>query len=250
MSQHDSTTPARSREPLIAGIRLSMWIHAAVAVALISYLNHLIAHEVPFSVKKIEQSYLIFYYHLPAAISCSIFFLIVFVASIVVLVTGSPEWDRRAVIAGQVGVAACAGTLASGSTWASAAWNTWWDWGDARLMTAAIMLFTYVGYVMLHAQVEDPVKRRRFGAVYGILAFVNIPLTKYAVEWFGTTAHPAKLENIATDPAIVTTKRVGIFAFLTLYLLIYRWRLQRERTRDRLEAVLAEVRRIEEGAVA
>ena len=243
-----STSPSTRRS--VAGIPLSMLIHAVVALGLFALLNHFIANEVPFSVKKIEQSYLIFYYHFGAAIGFSLFFLFVFIASIVVLVNGSPEWDRRAVVAGELGVVACAGTLASGSVWASAAWNTWWDWGDARLMTAAITMFTYVGYVVLHAQVEDPVKRRRFGAVYGVLAFVNIPLTKYAVEWFGTTAHPAKLENVATDPAINTTKVLTVVSFFVLYTFIYRWRLQRVRTKDRLESVLADVRRIEEGAVA
>jgi len=232
------------------GLSPSMLVHAVVALGLIAWLNHRIAHAVPFSVKKIEQSYLIFYYHLPSALSCSIFFAIVLVGSIQVLRTGSAEWDRRAVVAGRVGVAACAATLASGSTWASAAWNTWWDWGDPRLMTAAIMFFTYAGYVLLHAQVEDPVRRRRFGAIYGILAFVNIPLTKYAIEWFGATAHPAELSNIATDEAIVITKSVGVLAFFTLYCLFYRWALQRERTKDRLRSVLTRVRAIEEGAAA
>ena len=228
-------------------IPITFLLHAGATLIMISLLNWMIANYVPFSIDKIQQSYLIFYYHFPAAISCSIFFLMVLVGSIQVLRTGSPAWDRRARVAGQVGLVACTATLATGSTWASAAWNTWWDWSDARLMTAAIMWLTYAGYVLLHDQIDDPVKRRRYAAVYGILAFVNIPLTKYAVEWFGKTSHPEKFFDSDSASVIAQTRWFGVIAFFSLYLLLYRWRLAREATKERLETVLARVRRIEEG---
>jgi len=226
------------------------WLHAAVALVLLSILNWMIANYVPFAVRKIEQSYLIFYYHFPAALSCFILFTVNFVASIAVLCTGSSDWDRRARIAGEVGLLACSITLATGSTWASAAWNTWWDWSDARLMSAAVMWLTYAGYVLLQNQVEDPVRRRRYAAVFGVLAFVNIPLTKYAIEWFGKTSHPAKFEDFQSDASITQTRWFGVLAFFSFYLLIFRWRMAREITRERVDSILSRVRRIEEGRAA
>ena len=228
----------------------SFIVHAIAAIALVSTLNALIARYVPPAIQKIEQSYLIFYYHLPAALSCLIFFTMVLAASIVFLVTGNPAWDRRARTAAGVGLLACTITLATGSTWASAAWNTWWDWGDARLMSAAVMWLTYAGYVLLQAQIDDAPRRRRFAAVFGILAFVNIPLVHWAIEWFGETHHPETFQDLASDPEITQTRWFGVLAFFIFYLLLYRWRLAREETKERLEAVLARVRRIEEGASA
>ena len=226
------------------------WAHAGLSVVLLAILNWMIANHVPFSVRKIEQSYLIFYYHFPAALTLSLFFLVNFIASIVVLATNSPTWDRRARVAGEVGLLATSITLATGSTWASAAWNTWWDWSDARLMSAAVMWLTYAGYVLLQNQVEDPVRRRRYAAVFGILAFVNIPLTKYAIEWFGKTSHPETFDDFKSDATITQTRWFGVIAFFTFYLLLYRWRMAREITKERVDSILARVRRIEEGASA
>ncbi len=225
----------------------SFLIHAAAALVMVSALNYMIANYVPFSIRKIEQSYLIFYYHFPAALSCLVFFTIVLVASIAVLRTGSPAWDRRARAAGEVGLLTCSVTVATGSTWASAAWNTWWDWSDARLMSAAIMWLTYAGYVLLQNQVEDSLKRRRFAAIFGILAYINIPLVHYAVEWFGKSSHPETFDDLGSDPSISQTRWFGVLAFFTLYLLLYRWRLARQDSKERLDTVLARVRGIEEG---
>jgi heme exporter protein C len=242
-----STNPLSRREVLeLFGFEF----HAGIALAIVACLNFLIAKHVPFAIEKIEQSYLIFYYHLPAALSCLVFFSMTLVASIAVLVTGHPAWDRRARTAAGVGLLACTITLTTGSTWASAAWNTWWDWGDARLMSAAVMWLTYAGYVLLQAQIEDAARRRRFAAVFGILAFVNIPLVHWAIEWFGETHHPESFQDLASDPRITQTRWFGVLAFFVFYLLLYRWRLAREETKERLESVLARVRRIEEGASA
>ena len=238
---------ADSKKPTIP---ITFLIHAAATLVMVSALNWMISNYVPFSVRKIEQSYLIFYYHLPAALSLSVFFAIVLIGSIMVLRNDSSVWDRRARVAAQVGLVACTVTLATGSVWASAAWNTWWDWSDARLMTAAIMWLTYAGYVLLHDQIDDPVKRRRYAAVYGILAFINVPMTKYAVKWFGKTSHPEAFADFDSDPRIVITRWFGVLAFFSLYLLLYRWRLAREETKERLETVLGQVRRIEEGGGA
>jgi len=242
LAEASGTSPARGSGSFIA--------HAIAAIALVSALNVLIARYVPFSIEKIEQSYLIFYYHLPAALSCLILFTMVLVASIAFLATGRPAWDRRARAAAGVGLLACTITLATGSTWASAAWNTWWDWGDARLMSAAVMWLTYAGYVLLQDQIDDAPRRRRFAAVFGILAFVNIPLVHWAIEWFGETHHPETFQDLGTDPRITKTRWFGVLAFFVFYLLLYRWRLAREETKERLESVLARVRRIEEGASA
>lgn len=241
-----------SNEPASSAARIPgsfLW-HALLTVILVSVFNGMISQWVPFSINKIEQSYLIFYYHFPAALSLGFFFTLVLIASIQVLRTDSVVWDRRARVAGQVGMVCCTATLATGSVWAAAAWNTWWDWADPRLTTAAIMWLTYAGYVLLPSQIPDPHKRRRYTAVYGALAFANYPLTKYAVELFGQSSHPESFGDFASDFSITATRWFGVLAFFSLYLLLYRWRMAREETKERLESVLASVRRIEEGAAA
>jgi heme exporter protein C len=60
-----------------------------------------------------------------------------------------------------------------GATWARPIWNTWWTW-DPRLTWSAISILTYAAYLMLRNGIENPEQRRRFAAVYGILAFVTV----------------------------------------------------------------------------
>ncbi|MFQ5654482.1 MAG: cytochrome c biogenesis protein CcsA [Planctomycetota bacterium] len=225
-------------------------LHALVALGALLLLNWMIALYVPLSIHRIEQSYLIFFYHFPAAQSCFVMFTIVMVCSIAVLRTDGVAWDRRARVAGEVGLVACSVVLATGSTWASAAWNTWWVWEDPRLMSAAVMWLTYAGYVLLQSQMEDPAKRRRFAAVFGILAYLNIPLVILSIRLAGeVTSHPMAFDDFTSDERIVLTRWYGVLAFLLFYLLIFRWKLAREAVRERLEGCLSEVRRLEERVV-
>ncbi|MEM7263770.1 MAG: cytochrome c biogenesis protein CcsA, partial [Planctomycetota bacterium] len=200
------------------------------------------------AIKGIGSSYLIFFYHFPSALSCYAFFTLLMVCSIAYLVKDDPLWDRAGRTAGQLGLLACTITLTTGSTWASAAWNAWWVWDDPRLMTAAIMWLTYAGYVMLQVQLDDPVKRRRYCAVFGILAFLNIPVVHYAIQWFGgEVSHPMKFDEMSA-PTIVFARWFGVFVFVMFYALVYRWRIAREAVRDRLSEGLWTIRRLEEGA--
>lgn len=228
---------------------VSFIVHAILALAFLLTFNYFIATKVPISVKGIESSYLIFFYHFPSAFLMFLFFTAVFGCSIAYLVTGRELWDRYAKIAGEIGVLGCTITVVTGSIWASMAWNIWWDFKDKRLMFAAIMWLTYAGYVVLQTQMQPGEQRRRYAAVFGILAFINVPLVKYAIAWFGQVSHPLQFQDMSSDPWIRGTRWFGVLAFLILYTLIYRWRHSKELTRNRFDALLSETRRLEEGAV-
>ena len=85
--------------------RLPFWsflIHALVALGSLLYLNYLIGNSVPVAVKKIGSSYLIFFYHLPAALNCFLFFTGTAVFSIAFLVTKNARWDTWARVCGEI----------------------------------------------------------------------------------------------------------------------------------------------------
>ncbi|MCI0650799.1 MAG: cytochrome c biogenesis protein, partial [Planctomycetes bacterium] len=103
---------AATRRPSRQG---SFNLHAILAVAALLLLNVLISMKVPVVVEDIEYSYWIFFYHLPAALNCYIFFAVVLVTSIAYLRTEDPRWDQHARVAGEIGVLACSITLATGS---------------------------------------------------------------------------------------------------------------------------------------
>ena len=220
--------------------------HALLALLMLVALNVMLVVWVPFEIKFLRSSYLIFFYHFPSAMNVFLLYGGLMGASVLYLRTKDPVWDRRARAAAEIGVLANAVLLVTGSTWARAAWNTWWVWDDPRLMSAAVMSLVYVGYLMLQGAIEEPSTRRRTCAVYGILAFVNIPVVHFSIKWFGQTSHPMKFDEFGSDPAIVTTRWYGVLAFLVFYLLLFRWSFDRITLSERVENVLGRVRGVEE----
>src|SRR5690606_32759185 len=82
-------------------------------------------------------SYLIFFFHFPSAFSCLNFFVFAGILAAIDLFRGQrdPRGDMRTLAAVEIGVLACSVTLVTGSIWAKAAWNMFWDFRDMRLMT-------------------------------------------------------------------------------------------------------------------
>lgn len=132
----------------------------------------------------------IFYIHMPVFFAAFVAFGVTVVGGIQYLRTRDVKWDRLAVAGVEVGLAMSIINLATGSVWARPIWNTWWTW-DPRLTSAAIMVLTYAAYLMLRAGIENHETRRRFGAIYGVMAFTTVLLTLFIIRIRPDTIHPA-----------------------------------------------------------
>ena len=117
----------------------------------------------------------IFYFHLPAWMTSFTAFAIVFVSNIAYLTTRRLKWDCLGVAAAEVGVACCSIGLVTGPLWARPVWGIWWTW-DARLTTTFILWLLYISYLLLRGLLEDPQKRASLSAIFGIFAFLDVPL--------------------------------------------------------------------------
>lgn len=139
----------------------------------------------------------VFYFHVSAGWVGMLAFLTTAVAGALYLARRDRRWDRLAVASVEIGVVFIFINIASGSIWARPAWNTWWTW-DPRLVTATIMELLYVAYLMLRQGIDDPDRRARFGSVYGIAAFVSVPITFLSIRFF-RTIHPVVIGS--NDPS-------------------------------------------------
>jgi heme exporter protein C len=196
--------------------------HFGLGWALVIATLALIGYWVPPEETVLGTSYLIFFFHFPSAINCLNFFIFAGVASAWHLArrtSGSDLWAASAV---EVGLLACTITLVTGSIWAKAAWGHFWVMEDPRLMTVAIMWLTYAGYVALRTSIDEPEKRARFSAVFGVVAAVNVPLVYSSIKWFGKSHHP--MEVTMAEGSMVFTRWFGAAAFFILYTAFWRMR--------------------------
>lgn len=136
----------------------------------------------------LDSSFNIFYFHMPIAIVAYLAFFVVFVSSILHLRESDSKWDMVSLSAAEVGVIFAFLVLATGSIWAKAIWGWYWVW-EPRLTTSLVLFLVYVGYLMLRTALDDPLKRARLSAVFGIVAFVSVPLSFLSIRIW-RSAHP------------------------------------------------------------
>jgi len=177
----------------------------------------------------------IFYFHVSAALSAGISYVLVFVGSVQYLRTRADRWDRFAGISAELGVLFSAFVLFSGPIWARPIWGVFWRW-EPRLTTMLITFTIYVAYLMVRSYGEPGERTQRFAAVVGVIAFVNVPLVHYSINMWAADQqqHPVQVE---LDPAMQQTKLICYFAFACLYFLLFRLRLQQERQAARLQVL-------------
>lgn len=135
------------------------------------------------------NNFKIFYFHVPIAISAYVSFAVVFVASILYLRSKQQKWDIIALSAAEVGVIFAILTLLSGSIWGKSAWNAYWVSWDIRLNTSLVLFLIYLSYLMVRQAVEEPEKRARLSAVFGIVGFISVPVSFLSVRFYARQ-HP------------------------------------------------------------
>lgn len=177
----------------------------------------------------------IFYFHVASAWVGFFGFFITFLAGIAYLVSARRSWDILGLSSVEVGLTFIAMTVVTGSLWARPVWGTYWSW-EPRLTISAVQLLIYVAYGMLRASITSVERQARFAAVYGIVAFVTVPLSWFAIRWW-RTIHPDILSGggtMALTPRMVQTLMVSIAAFTLLYAALLRQRMRLERANDAL----------------
>lgn len=179
----------------------------------------------------------IFYFHVASAWVGFFGFFVTFVGGVGYLATNNRRWDILAFSSVEVGLVYITMTLVTGMLWAKPAWGTYWTW-EPRLTISAVQWLMYVAYVMLRGSVFSPEREARFAAVYGIAAFVTVPLSWFAIRWW-RTIHPQVVsgEGMALAPKMIHTLLVSIAAFTLVYVVLLRQRIALEHSRDRLAAL-------------
>ncbi len=175
----------------------------------------------------------IFYFHLGSAWVGFFAFFVTMVSGVLYLWKGAQRWDVVGSASAEVGTVFMTMAIVSGSLWARPVWNTWWTW-DPRLTISAIQWLLYLAYFMLRAGIEEPGRRARFAAVYGIIAFLTVPLSFLSIRIW-RTIHPVVVGGESGTGAegtfnMTASMRHTLFfclaAFTVLYVTLLRQRLR------------------------
>ena len=126
--------------------------------------------------------------------------------------------DVAAKSAAPTGAALTALGLLTGSIWGYPTWGTWWEWGDARLVSVLILFFLYLGYIGLASAERERGGEGRMAALFGLIGAVNLPVIHFSVEWF-STLHQVQMKaaNEFKYPMyVVALGYLALFGGLTL----------------------------------
>ncbi len=168
------------------------------------------------------QAQRLMYLHVPAAWVAFGSFAVVLVASAGYLMRRDLRFDRIAQAAAEIGVGLTALTIALGSLWGRPVWGVWWAW-DARLVSTAVLLLVYLGYLGVRGLVDDPHRNARRAAAVGVLGFVNVPIVHFSVLWWRTLHQPPTLLAPQTAPPIAPLMLAALLCGLVTFTLLASW---------------------------
>ena len=183
----------------------------------------------------------IIYFHIATAWVGFLAFLVTFIGGVGYLHTQGRKWDILALASAEIGTVFMLGVLISGSIWAKPAWGAWWVW-DERLTISLMQFLIYVGYLMLRSSVEDPTRRARFAAVYGVVAFISVPINFIAIRMW-RTQHPLMFgsDQGGLGPNMMFAFLFCLFTFTVWYVTLMWHRVRLERLRDDVEQLKQEI---------
>ena len=160
----------------------------------------------------------IMFVHVPAMWLCLFAYAFMVGASLVSIIWRHSIADVAAKSAAPIGAGVTALGLITGSIWGYPTWGTWWEWGDARLVSVLVLFFIYLVYMAIWQAMETPQKAARAAAILCLAGAVNLPIIHFSVEWFATLHQvQMKASNEFKYPMyVVALGYLALFGGLTL----------------------------------
>jgi heme exporter protein C len=219
---------SQSRLDVILGVIAGFGMILALYMALI---------EAP---TEISQGHLqrIFYFHVAIAITGMTAFAVNFAASVAYIIGRKRWWDNLALSAAEIGAMFFGIVLITGSIWAKPTWLVWWDWRSSRLTFSLVLCLLYVAYLLIRNYIYDPERRAMVSAVFGIIAFLDVPVVWFSIrKWTDIHHPPAMLETGGVDSSMWPALLICWIAFESLLVYLLRRRYFLESMRGEIETL-------------
>ena len=166
-----------------------------------------------------KEAVYIMYIHVPAAWMALLVYSLMAIFNVSGFIWKNPFFYLISRAIASIGLMFCAICLITGSLWGKPIWGTYWVW-DARLTSMLILLFLYLGYIILLDAFDDYEKSEKIAAILSIVGFVNIPIIKFSVEYFNSLHQPASIfrsGGVAIDKAMLTPLLLSFGAYFSYF---------------------------------
>jgi heme exporter protein C len=201
----------------------AFWLGLGVLFAADLYL---LTHYTP-TEKMMGPVQKIFYLHLPVAINTFLACLTAFIASVGYLWKRTAWWDDLAWAAVRVAVQFCGVVLLTGMAWGRLAWGVWWTWSP-RLTFSLVLFLLYLVYLLVRSPVEGRERRAVVAAVYGVIAFLDVPLVWLSARLM-PDIHPGSIQ-LAPEMKLTLAAWFLPITLLAAGLIFVRFGLNRQKT--------------------
>jgi len=158
-----------------------------------------------------EMARLIFF-HLPCALSCTMFFYFGAYLSFRTIQSKSLSWDVRAASANELGMVLAVLTMITGIIFSKIQWGAFWSW-DPRQTSFLFVLLLYSAYFVLRSAFADPEKRAWVSAAYAL--FCVLPAT------FCIFVLPRIMESLHPSNTVVDGQLKGWYGWVTWSLVLF-----------------------------
>lgn len=172
-------------------MRRALFVLTLVIILASTWMAFTIGEVAPEGEKQTVEKNIV-YVHVPSAICTTLCLLALFVAGIAYLVTSKTIWDHIGAASAEVALVLATVLNLTGSIFSHSHWGEWWT-ASPRLITSAILWFLCVAYLILRANIQNPRHRARICAVFGIIAFLDVPMVYMAARMM-EEMHPANVE--------------------------------------------------------
>ena len=181
------------------------------------------------------DAYRIIFVHVPAAWMSMLLYLLVAFWAAIGLIFNARLASMLALALAPTGALMTFIALFTGALWGKPTWGAWWVW-DARLTSELILLFLYIGFLSLHAAIDDPRRADRSAAVLALVGVINVPIIYFSVKWWntlhqGATISMTKAPSMASQMLLGMLLMAGSFWLYAIATSLYRCRtlvLERE----------------------
>lgn len=147
------------------------------------------------------------------------------------------RWDTCAKTSTTIALVFIVGVMVMGVPWTRSDWGTWWAW-EPRLITYLILMLLVIAYFIMRAAIDDEERRATYASVFGIIAFIDVPICYGITRIVPSGLHPVVFRtDSGLPPDMLAPFLISMAGMLMVAFGIYRLLLRLNFAQERVDSL-------------